>query len=107
MGSGFRASAAHARLAGPPQASMLPATLGLEPVDDRKGERVMADENPQASPSRTETPVRDQPEIIPLASVQAPAAPPSPKNFDAYTPEAPPPTAVDFEFLHVSPGRPP
>ena len=67
----------------------------------------MADENPQASPSRTETPVRDQPEIIPLASVPAPAAPPSPKNLHAYTSEAPPPTAVDFEFLDVSPGRPP
>ncbi len=48
-----------------------------------------------------------QHEVIPLAAAPAPAPAASPKNLDAYLPEAPPVKRVDFEALQVTPGRPP
>ena len=60
----------------------------------------MAEDHPQPAIGGRDTAV-EEPPVIPLTSV------PGPKNLDAYTPQAPPPTSVDFDSLDVTPGRPP
>ena len=70
----------------------------------------MADPDSYKPSSRAEPQVKDPPQLIPLVMVAPPAGTPavaSPKNLDAYTPQAPPVKSADFEPLAVSPVRPP